>query len=74
MRSTNVLRQFEAGVDQPRSSFVSLARKSLDTLNLWLRRADDRRRLREMSPYMHRDIGVDWVQAEREAGKPFWRS
>ena len=43
------------------------------TLALWQERSRQRRCLREMSPHMLRDIGVDRGEALQEARKPCWR-
>ncbi len=74
MRSANVSRQFFAPYVQPETTLVRLVRKVIDTWLLWQRRADDRRRLIEMAPHLWRDVGVDRLQLEREAQKPFWRA
>ena len=74
MRSTNVSRQSFAPYARLESSFPRLVRKGLDTWLLWQRRAEDRRRLREMPADLWRDIGVDRLQLEQEAQKPFWRA
>jgi uncharacterized protein YjiS (DUF1127 family) len=64
------------GTAHPRPSLLSptqaLARLS-EVLATWERRARERRMLREMSDHMLKDLGIPRPEAEREAGKPFWR-
>ena len=45
----------------------------LDTLLLWRARYQQRRHLRYLEDHILRDIGVDRLDALREASKPFWR-
>ena len=45
----------------------------LDRLLLWQERASQRQALSSLGDRMLRDIGVSRAEAEREAGKPFWR-
>ena len=74
MRTANVSRQSFAPFARPESNLVRAARKAIDTWVLWQRRADDRRRLREMSGHLWRDIGIDQMSLDEEANKPFWRA
>jgi uncharacterized protein YjiS (DUF1127 family) len=37
------------------------------------RRYVSRRRITDLDPYLLKDIGVSFADAEREANKPFWR-
>ncbi|MBC8270074.1 MAG: DUF1127 domain-containing protein [Rhodospirillaceae bacterium] len=46
----------------------------LKTLYSWQTRISDRRHLRELDERMLVDIGLDRVDIEREAGKPFWQN
>lgn len=46
----------------------------IQTLMVWQRRRDDRKRLRDMPDYLLRDVGLDAATARNEADKPFWRS
>lgn len=46
----------------------------LDLAALWRRRAEERRALRQIDDHMLRDIGLDRLQAERMAARPFWRA
>jgi uncharacterized protein YjiS (DUF1127 family) len=39
----------------------------------WQRRLHDRDYLQRLPDYLLRDIGLDAVDAQDEAGKPFWR-
>ncbi len=43
------------------------------TLATWHERARQRDELARLDPYLLKDIGVSAVDAQREAGKPFWR-
>lgn len=52
---------------------VSLARRVIDLLLTWQERAEARRRLAEMPPYLLKDIGVSRSAALHEANKPFWK-
>lgn len=38
------------------------------------RRWRSRTAISELDPYMLKDIGVTWAEAEHEANKPFWRA
>jgi uncharacterized protein YjiS (DUF1127 family) len=44
-----------------------------DTLALWDLRARSRRDLARMDEHLLRDVGLDPLEARREANKPFWR-
>ena len=50
---------------------IAVARQNCRT---WKMRAMTRQALRELSPEMLHDIGVDFADAVREADKPFWRA
>ena len=39
----------------------------------WIERARQRRALAALDDHTLRDIGITRVEAEREAGRPFWR-
>lgn len=39
----------------------------------WSINFDTRKRLLELDERQLRDIGIDWVDAEKEGEKPFWR-
>lgn len=43
-------------------------------LATWRHRAASRRALRGMPEFLLADIGIDRIEAEREAAKPFWRA
>ncbi len=47
--------------------------QTLMLLEYWAVRANQRRRLVDLPDYLLKDIGVSRGDAEREAGKPFWR-
>jgi uncharacterized protein YjiS (DUF1127 family) len=46
----------------------------LDTIQVWLRRHEDRSRLAGLSDHLVRDIGLSRADVENEASKPFWRA
>lgn len=48
--------------------------RALDTAHLWWQRARTRRQLAELDDRMLMDVGLDRVEAGREAAKPFWRA
>ena len=43
-------------------------------IRLWRQRARSRRHLRRLDERLLRDIGVDRLEAQDEARKPFWRA
>jgi uncharacterized protein YjiS (DUF1127 family) len=45
----------------------------LETLQAWQTRARTRRELSGLSAAQLRDIGIDRIDADSEAAKPFWR-
>jgi len=51
----------------------ALLRDCREALILWQQRSRQRRCLREMSPHLLRDIGLERGEALREARKPCWR-
>ena len=68
-------------VDQPVLAHADIAsvphgtiRKMLATLRIWHRRARTRRQLLTLDDRMLADIGVDRIDASREAAKPFWKA
>jgi uncharacterized protein YjiS (DUF1127 family) len=46
---------------------------ALDTLALWRRRRQDRRRILALDDRLLHDIGMTRADALREGAKPFWR-
>ncbi|MEQ8667475.1 MAG: DUF1127 domain-containing protein [Rhodospirillales bacterium] len=40
----------------------------------WNRRAIDRARLRDLPDHLLKDMGISRLDAEFEAGKPFWKA
>ncbi len=44
-----------------------------NTLDKWNRNFLTRRELRRLEDHQLDDIGIDRLDAEREAGKPFWQ-
>ena len=47
--------------------------RMIDLVFLWQERAHSRYRLLQLDDRMLKDIGIDRVEAMREAAKPFWR-
>jgi uncharacterized protein YjiS (DUF1127 family) len=43
-------------------------------LRLWLKRAQERRELAQLTAYELHDFGASRSEAIAESGKPFWRS
>ncbi len=60
----------------PRPTFAeqlqSLVLPLVQNLWFWLARSKSRRDLMQLDGRLLRDIGVNWVDAQREAAKPFW--
>ena len=44
-----------------------------ETLITWRERASQRRHLASLEDHQLKDMGISRADAEREAGKPFWR-
>jgi len=53
--------------------FDSVWTKIDTTIGVWHKRSQDRAALAHMSRSMLQDIGIDSVQAQLEANKPFWK-
>jgi uncharacterized protein YjiS (DUF1127 family) len=47
---------------------------AVGTVQLWRRRARDRRTLQSLDDQLLRDIGLSRADVEAEARKPFWRA
>jgi uncharacterized protein YjiS (DUF1127 family) len=47
--------------------------RMIDLVILWQERAHSRYRLSQLDDRMLKDIGIDRIEALREAAKPFWR-
>jgi uncharacterized protein YjiS (DUF1127 family) len=47
--------------------------RTIDLVLLWQERAHSRYRLSQLDDRMLKDIGIDRIEALREAAKPFWR-
>jgi uncharacterized protein YjiS (DUF1127 family) len=62
-----------AASGQPMAEVAGLVMRAIGLLGLWYERARQRRQLSELPPHLLRDIGIDRVDALREARKPFWR-
>ncbi len=56
------------------SAAYSLPVRILDRLLLWQARAFQRQALASLDDHLLKDIGVSRSEADREAGKPFWRA
>ena len=54
--------------------FGALLRTAMETVALWRQRARQRRQLLALDDRLYRDIGVNPLDAYREAQKPFWRA
>ena len=54
-------------------SVRSLLARSRETLSLWLQRHRGRRALLRLDERRLRDIGINRIEAQREAHKSFWR-
>lgn len=51
----------------------SAAVHAIETILLWMERAEQRRQLARLDNHLLKDIGVTRPEAAREAAKPFWR-
>ncbi len=49
-------------------------RQAFETLTLWQRRHDQRRRMAALDPRLMVDAGLTAEAIEREVQKPFWRA
>ena len=47
--------------------------QTLVLIEYWAVRVNQRRRLIDLPDHLLKDIGITRADAEREAGKPFWR-
>jgi uncharacterized protein YjiS (DUF1127 family) len=56
----------------PERAFA-LLRNAIGNVRLWQERAQQRRALAQLSPYLLRDLGITRYDAEMESNKPFWR-
>ena len=67
----------ENAVPEYTAELASRAAKSLVSferaLRTWRTRARTRRALRELSPRLLDDVGIDRIHARQEASKPFWK-
>jgi len=48
--------------------------KGWKTLEIWYKRASQRRQLRELDYRLLQDIGINRADAWREGRKPFWKA
>ncbi|HEX6841457.1 MAG TPA: DUF1127 domain-containing protein [Stellaceae bacterium] len=58
----------------PVSALVARARRAVELVACWQRRARERQLLWALDDRALRDIGISRVDAARECGKPFWRA
>lgn len=68
MRGRRGLRQ-----NRTTAGALSAVIRMIDLVFLWQERAHSRNRLAQLDDRMLKDIGIDRVDALREAAKPFWR-
>ena len=68
MFTTSILKILPRG----RSTPTRIAHAAVDTVLQWQDRANQRHRLRTLSDFMLRDMGLSRADVEREACKPFW--
>ena len=59
-----------SAICRPRASLFA---RLLQTVETWQKRHQSRRELLQVEAHMLDDMGIDWVDAQREARKPFWR-
>ncbi len=67
-----VLRARTQRVDH--SPLLKLVGRIYDLFVTWQKRVDERRYLASMDDWQLADIGIDRVDAIREARKPFWKA
>ena len=67
------LHQSISGQALPRPHARGLWRAITALVATWQSRAQQRRELLEMEPWVLRDLGISRVEAASEAAKPFWR-
>jgi uncharacterized protein YjiS (DUF1127 family) len=63
----------DAEIPPPLLATESLLLRLLDRLQVWLRRAEQRRQLRTLSDSMLKDIGVSRADVEYETSRRFWQ-
>jgi uncharacterized protein YjiS (DUF1127 family) len=67
--------QGATGSDSRRLHPATLAWISVfDSIGLWMERARQRQTLASLPDHMLKDIGVNRIDAHREAGKVFWKA
>ncbi len=57
-----------------RQGFAGAFVRAIEQVEIWMRRADERRQLLALDDHMLADIGVDRASVLAEADKPFWMS
>lgn len=60
-----------SAICQPRGSVIT---RLLQMVETWQQRHQSRKELLQVEAHMLEDMGIDWVDAQREARKPFWRA
>ena len=55
------------------TGFGRLAARAVALVQLWQERARGRRELQRLDNHMLKDIGLNRIDALREAEKPFWK-
>ncbi len=73
MAQTN-LHQSTSGQALPVASPRGLWRSLIALITTWQTRAQQRRELVEMEPWVLRDLGLSKTDAAAESAKPFWRA
>ncbi len=72
MASAN-LHQSTSDPPLPLAQAGGLWRGLVALIATWQSRAKQRRELKEMEPWVLRDLGLSKAEAASEAAKPFWR-
>ena len=71
---TNARLSARVGGADALNRFGARLRTAVETVALWHQRARQRRQLVALDDRLYRDIGVNPLDAYREAQKPFWRA
>ena len=75
MKTANIALENEVSeyTTEPMALVTQSMAAARQTIRTWRDRATTRRALRELTPEMLGDIGVEPYAAMREAARPFWR-
>ena len=75
MKTANIALENEVSeyTTEPMALVTQSMAAARQTFRTWRDRATTRRALRELTPEMLGDIGVEPYDAMREAARPFWR-